>query len=41
MLHVWNDYLPAFTPKMAPMEVNIPYIEHLGMGLSESRECTL
>ena len=25
------DYLPAFTPKMAQMQVNIPYMEHLGL----------
>ena len=24
------EYLPTFTPKMAQMQVNIPYKEHLG-----------
>ena len=26
------EYLPTFSPKMAPMYVNIPYMEHLGYG---------
>ena len=27
------EYLPTFTPKMAPMYVNIPYMEHLGIDI--------
>jgi hypothetical protein len=27
------EYLPTFTPKLAQMKVNIPYIEHLGYGM--------
>ena len=28
------EYLPTFTPKMAQMLVNIPYMEHLGLKIA-------
>jgi hypothetical protein len=33
------EYLPTFTPKIAQMQVNIPYMEHLGIEIIGGTAC--